>query len=290
MSGLLILLLIPAALPAASAPPATAIVLLTQSMPGQSAAIRQQLEQKVRERFPGKEIRWATLPLADPTLLPPGDQEQLPDLNQVLAELRGQGVSRVAVQSLAVMPGNPGEQELAALKPGAGLKIAVGKALISSLAARQRLLTALANTFTSRQEQAILLVGGGNRHPAATREYLALYTLMLAKFKGSNLYIGTSNALPEMQTALAGLKKSSANAVLIVPLPVFIDGPTPLPLSATLESCKAAVSALKSGKVEIFQEGLGTIDGVLAIYLDHLGAAVESLAPAKPAKGKRGRK
>ncbi len=288
MVGLL-WLMVPVALAAAPDPTSPAIVLLAQPALSQ-AAIRDQFAQKVRERFPGREILWAALPGLGSAPQASDAAEQLPDLAQVLTALQSRGVAQVALQSLAVLPGGDWEQRLADLTTQTGLKIAVGKPLLSSLVDRQRLLAGLAATFIHDKDQAVLLVGDGSRNPAALREYLALYTLLLAKFKESNLFFGTSNSLPKMNTALAALKKSPASAVTIVPLPAFADEPPPLPQLEALEAYRAALSVAKSATVQVYQKELGSVDGILAIYVDHLAAALDALAPKKPERKKKGKK
>lgn len=291
MVGLMGFVLNPAATAAAPGAASPAIVLATQPLPGSSAAIRDQLAQRARERFPGREIQWAALPGPDPALLSGEGQANLPELGQVLADLKSRNIPAAAIQPLAVVPGGHWEQQLSAARSTAGLKIALGQPLLSSLADRQRLLSALANTFTANnQDQAVLLVSSGGPNPVALRENLALYTLLLARFKGSNLFFGTVNSLPEMKTIIAGVKKSSANSVTIIPLPAFADGPVPSQQIEALGAYKNELAAAKAGSVQIFQEGLGSIDGILAIYVDHLADALNSLAPKKPAKQKKGRK
>jgi len=283
-------LLVPMELAAAVDPPPPAIVLLAQPTGGQAAALHEQFTRKVQERFPGREVLWAALPGTDSSPQPGNATAQHPDLAQVLATLQSRGITRVAVQSLAVLPDGDWEKQVADLQAQTGLKIAVGKPLLSSLTDRQRLLAALAAAFTNPQDQAVLLVGGGSQNPATLREYLALYTLLLAKFKGSNLFFGTSNSLPELKTALAALKKSPASNITIVPLPAFADGPLPLAQLEALEACTAALTAAKGPTVQVFQGGFGNIDGILAIYVDHLAATLEAFTPKKPERQKKGKK
>ncbi|MGQ9921297.1 MAG: sirohydrochlorin cobaltochelatase [Desulfobacca sp.] len=278
----------PGGLAAAPNPP-PAIILLAQPAGGPAAAPREQFTRKVRECFPGQEILWATLPGGSSTSQGGEATAPLPDLAQALAALKSRGVAQVAVQSLGVLPGGAWEQQVADLQAQTGLKIASGKPLLSSLADRQRLLTALAAAF-GRKDQAVLLVGGGSENPAALREYLALYTLLLAKFKGNNLFFGNSNSLPELKTALAAIKKSPAGSVIIVPLPDFADAPPSSPHAEALAAAKAELMAVKGPTVTVYQEGLGNIDGILAIYVDHLAAALEALTPRKPERKKKGKK
>ncbi len=269
----------------------TAIVLVTAAGDDGDQEIRRGLVHQLQQQFPGREIRWAALPDQEPVGALDSPQPPLPALSQVLAELKAQGVTQVVVQPLAVLPGGAWEGTLGDSRTVAGLKIAVGQPLLGSLADRRRLLTALAKAFTATdKDRAVLLAAfSGDKQPAVLREYLALYTLLLASFKGSNLYFGTSNSLPAMPTALAAVKKSPANSVVIVPLPAFIDSRR-LPPQEALAAYQADLAAAKSGTVQVFTAGLGRIEGISAIYVDHAAAALETLAPKKPAKKKADKK
>jgi|GEM_PF-4204646 len=268
--------------------PPPALVVVSQTPSEQGLAGRGTLDQQLRQRFPQKEYRWATL-AADP---PPAAAMAPPppaDLAQVLADLKNSGVNAVAIQPLALVPGS-WEQQLAAATADTGLKIAVGQPLLSSLRDRQRLIAALANTLSAGKNQSVLLIAEGSKTPATLREYLSLHTLLLGKGKEHRIFLGTVNSLPELKSALAAVQKAAADTVTIVPLPAFLDGPIPPSVLAAAAAAEEGLKAVKTGKVEIFQEGLGSIDGVAAIYADHLAAALETLAPKKPERKKRGKK
>ncbi len=272
--------------PVLATPVATAIVLITQAIPEPRANVRQALEAKLRQRFPGHEVRWAMLPGAE-TVPDPAAGMALP---QVLAELKDAGQTRLVVQTLSLLPGGAEEELVAQIHKSPGLKIAWGKPLLGSLPDRQRFLTALSQIFTPGKDQAVLILGAGSKNPAILREYLALYTLLLAKFKDKNLFLGTSQALPEIKTALAAVKKASVTNVTIVPLPDYLDRPASPQLLAAAAACQQELSGIVAGKIIVWQEDLGAHEGILSIYGDHVAAALETLAPKKPEKKKRGGK
>ena len=181
-------------------------------------------EDKVKERFPDHEIRWAYTSKIVREKLKEEQQRELPDLAQTLEDLKAKGVTQVAVQSLHVVPGEEWEKKVKICQETPGLKISLGKPLLSSLADRKRVLEALAKDFPADlKENAVLLVGHGSPSPAGTREYLSLYTLMLSKLRGKNVFFGTIEGQPPIKNALAALKKSSASKVTIVPF-MFVAG------------------------------------------------------------------
>lgn len=276
--------------PVLATPTGPAIVLVTQALPDSRANVREALEGKLRQRFPGHEVRWAVLPGSEAAPEPATGLPHPPPLPQVLVELKDAGQTRVVVQPLSLLPGVAEAELLAPVHKTPGLNIAWGKPLLGSLPDRQRFLTTLSQIFTPGKDQAVFIVGTGSKNPAILREYLALYTLLLAKFKDKNLFLGTSHALPEIKTALAAVKKASANNVTIVPLPDYLDKSASPQLLAAAAACQQELSGIVSGKITVWQEDLGAHDGILSIYGDHVAAALETLAPKKPERKKRGRK
>jgi sirohydrochlorin cobaltochelatase len=248
-------------------------------------------EDKVKERFPDHEIRWAYTSRIVREKLKEEQQRELPDLAQTLADLKAKGVTQVAVQSLHVVPGEEWQKKVVSYQDTPGLKVALGQPLLSSLADRQRVLQALAKDFpVDFKEHAILLVGHGSPSPAGTREYLSLYTLMLSKFKGKKVFFGVIEGQPEMKNALAGLKKSSASKVTVVPFMVVAGDHFENDIMGDKDSIKSELLAVKPYEIQAIDKGLGYNDGIIQVYLDHLAAALDTFVEKKKEKKKKGKK
>ena len=152
---------------AAAAAPKPAIVLVAFGTSTKAFETYKYFEDKVRERFPDHEIRWAYTSNIVREKLKEEQQRELPDLAQTLADLKAAGFTQVAVQSLHVVPGEEWEKTEKIAKETPGLKIALGKPLLSSLADRKKVLEALTKDIpVNSKETAILLVGHGSPSPA----------------------------------------------------------------------------------------------------------------------------
>jgi sirohydrochlorin cobaltochelatase len=248
---------------------------------------------KVKERFPDQEIHWAYTSRIVREKLKEEQQQELPDLAQTLADLKAKGVTRVAVQSLHVVPGEEWQEKVQSCQATPGLKIALGNPLLNSLTDRKRVLDALAKDFPADfKDHAVLLVGHGSPSPAGTREYLSLYTLMLSKFKGKNVFFGTISGQPEIKTALNALKRSAAGKVTIVPF-LFVAGDHFVNdiMGDKEGSIKSELLAAKPYEITAVDKGLGYNDGVIQVYLDHLAAALDTFVEKKKEpKKKKGKK
>jgi sirohydrochlorin cobaltochelatase len=131
-------------------------------------------------------------------------------------------------------------------------------------------------------------VGHGSPSPAGTREYLSLYTLILAKFRDKNIYFGTIEGQPPMKPALAALKKSPAGKITIVPL-LFVAGEHFINdiMGDKEGSIKSELLAAKPYEIQAIDKGLGYNDGIIPIYQDHLTEALHTFIEKKKEKKPR---
>jgi sirohydrochlorin cobaltochelatase len=265
-----------------------AIVLVAFGTSTKAFDTYKHFEDKVKERFPDHEIRWAYTSKIVREKLKEEQQRELPDLTQTLEDLKARGFTQVAVQSLHVVPGEEWEKKVKICQETPGLKIALGKPLLSSLADRKRLLDALAKDFPAdSKDHAVLLVGHGSPSPAGMREYLALYTLKLSKFRGKNVFFGVIEGQPPVKNALGALKKSTADKVTIVPM-MFVAGDHFVnDIIGDKDSIKSDLLAAKPYEIMAIDKGLGYNDGVIQVYLDHLAEALNTFAEKKKEKKTR---
>ncbi len=137
-------------------------------------------EQKVKERFPGYEIRWAFTSHKVRHKLAQEKGQQLNDLPTTLRELKAAGFTRVAIQSLHIVPGEEWDKKIVQVsREIPGLKVALGKPLLSSKQDQERVLQALAQTFPKDlKATAVVLVAHGSPSPEGTATYLAFNRLL----------------------------------------------------------------------------------------------------------------
>ncbi len=259
-----------------------AIVLAAFGTSTEAFATYQHIEEQVRERFPGYELRWAFTSRQVRSKVAREQGRELQDLGQALQALKAKGFSRVAIQAFHIVPGEEwAEKIVRESRKVPGMQVALGKPLLSSAADRERLLDVLAKTFPRDLKQnAVVLVGHGSPNPQGTAAYEGLAAALRLRFPGQNVFLGTVQGQPSREEALAAVKKSGASQVVLVPLllvagehanqDILGDGP---------ESWKSRL--LKQGvpQVQGVRRGRGYWDDVIRIYLDHLDEALRTLAP-----------
>ncbi len=240
-------------------------------------------EQKVQARFPDYEIRWAFTSRLVRQKLAQDKGKKLNDLPATLKALQAAGYTQVAVQSLHIVPGEEWEKKIVeASRELPGLKMALGKPLLSSKLDQERALQAVAQTFPpDLNHTAVVLVAHGSPSPEGTAAYLDFNRLLRSHYPQQNVFLGTVEGKPTRQETLEAVKKSGAATVVLMPF-LFVAGEHVAKdiLGAEPESWKSEL--LKQGRrVEGITQGLGYQDGIVDIYLDHLAQALKGLSGVK---------
>ena len=160
-----------------------------------------------------------------------------------------------------------------------GLKIALGKPLLSSKQDQERVLQTLARTFPQDlKNNAVVLVAHGSPSPEGTAAYLAFNRLLRSHYPNQNVFLGTVEGKPTKEETLEAVKKTSAVTVFLRPF-LFVAGEHVANdiLGDNPESWKSELLKQKAYRIEGIAKGLGYQDGIVAIYLTHLVQAMKSL-------------
>ena len=237
-------------------------------------------EQKVKERFPGNEIRWAFTSRKVRHKVAKEKGQQLNDLPTTLKALKDAGFSRVAIQSLHIVPGEEWDKKVVQVsREIPGLKVALGEPLLSSPEDQERVLQSLAQTFPKDlTATAVVLMAHGSPTPEGTATYVAFSRLLRARYPHQNVFLGTVGGKPGKEEAFAAVKQANPAAVVLMPF-MFVAGEHVAKdmLGDDPESWKSELLKQKAYRVEGVKKGLGYQDGIIAIYLDHLAQALKSL-------------
>jgi sirohydrochlorin cobaltochelatase len=276
---LIFMLSAPGALSAAStAKPA--IVLAAFGTSTKAFDTYSHFEQLAKARFPGYEIRWAFTSNKVRHKLAREKSRQLNDLSTTLRALKAAGFTRVAVQSLHIVPGEEWDKKVVQeSRKIPGLKVALGKPLLSSRRDQERVLEALAPTFPrDLQSTAVVLVAHGSPSPEGTATYLAFNRLVHARYPHQPVFLGTVGGKPTRTETLKAVQQSQATGVVLIPF-LFVAGEHVANdiLGDNPQSWKSELLKQRAYRLEGTTRGLGYLEGVVNIYLDHLDQALKSL-------------
>ena len=261
---------------AATAKPA--IVLAAFGTSTEAFETYNHFEQKVKARFPDYEIRWAFTSHKVRHKVAQEKGRKLNDLGTTLRELKAAGYTRLAIQSLHIVPGEEWEKKVVEESRNiSGLKIALGKPLLSSKEDQERVFQAVARTFPQDlKDTAVVLMAHGSPVPGGETAYLAFDRLLRSHYQ--NVFLGTVEGKPTKEEVFEAVKKANPATVVLMPF-MFVAGEHVAKdmLGDDPESWKSGLLKQKAYRIEGVKKGLGYLEGIVNIYLDHLAQALKSL-------------
>ncbi|MCK9375387.1 MAG: sirohydrochlorin cobaltochelatase [Syntrophobacterales bacterium] len=235
-------------------------------------------EEKVKARFPGYEIRWAFTSHKVRNKVAKEKGKQLNDLGTTLRELKAAGYARVVIQSLHIVPGEEWDKKVVQVsREIPGLKVALGKPLLSSPKDQERTLQVIAQTFPKdAKDTVVVLMAHGSPVPEGEKAYFAFDRLLRAHYP--NVFLGTVEEKPSKEEAFEAVKKANPNTVVLMPF-MFVAGEHVAKdmLGDDPESWKSELLKQKPYRIEGVKKGLGYQDRIIDIYLDHLAQALKGL-------------
>ena len=208
----------------------------------------------------------------------------IPNIEEGLGKLSGQGCKQVVVQSLQIVPGGEfhrlvslsREYEKKDADPEKKLKIAIGLPLLSGLEDCRRVSKNLPDLWNDIEpkKEAVLLAGHGTGHPAD-----AIYSQMAQVLKKDygQVLLGTIEGFPGLLEMIDELKATGVQKVRLRPFLLVagghaendISGPAPDSWKSTLE--RAGI------EVDFHLSALGEIEGIVQILKEHSLKALEEM-------------
>ncbi|MBQ8712088.1 MAG: sirohydrochlorin cobaltochelatase [Prevotella sp.] len=225
------------------------------------------INEKVRQAFPGKEVREAyTSRIVMKRLSERGVKKDTPV--DALLRLRGEGYTRVTVQPSFVIDGKEMDllrREVEQLRPFFD-SIAVGTPLLYGVEDCQRVCDILVSRHpaSAAKREHVLLVGHGTEGPAT-----ALYSqldYMLRAGGHANYHVATIEGYPTFDTVSAELRQQKCRRVTLVPL-LFVAGDH----ASNDISVEWKQELEKLGfQVSLAIEGLGEVPDIQNLYIEKI--------------------
>lgn len=238
------------------------------------------IDQKVKEAFPDKEVRWAyTSAKIRNKLKKQGQQIDSP--SEALAKMGSEGFTHIAVQSLHIIPGKEYEDlketvEAFRLIPKGAKSISLGKPLLYM----QEDFTTVTETLdsilvaTKKNNDAVLWMGHGTHHPSDMYYAAMQYHL----WEKSPLYfLATVEGFPGLSQVLPKLKTNKVKTVWLVPFMTVAGDHAQNDMTGNdPESWESQLK--KSGyEVKIIMKGLAEYDPIVNIWINHLKETIYEL-------------
>lgn len=266
---------------AASTPQAKpAIILAAFGTTTNAFPTYDKIDKQVKERFPGYEIRWAFTSKKVRQKVKEEQHKELQSLPEALHALKNEGYTKIAIQSFHLTPGKEWEEVVRQSREVTGIKVALGKPLLSSKADEIRVLNALSKEFPSDlKKNAVLLVGHGSPDPKAQAINKSFAQLLHSRYPGGKVFFGMVEfEKPGKEEVLQEIKRSGVASVKIIPfLLVAGDHVQNDILGSDPESWKSEMLKMGNYQINGVRQGLGEQKKIVDIYLEHLAQAMQNL-------------
>ena len=249
----------------------TAIVLTAFGTATDASATYAFIEKYFRRHFPSCAIVWAfTSQRLRRVMSARGVQWRSPA--ETLTDLHRRGYRRAVVQSLHIVPGQEYEKAVAAAAT-APLPTAVGLPLLACADDCRRTVGALRDLMPPADDRAVVLAGHGTRHPVGAAQYKA-FTDCLREHCGPAVHLCMVEGEPRWSTVHAALCARGIRSVLFIPF-MLVAGEHIMRdvLGAAAESWRSSLDGIA---VEALPRGIGFNEKILAVYADHLRAALHA--------------
>jgi sirohydrochlorin cobaltochelatase len=204
-----------------------------------------------------------------------------------LEELSGEGIGRVVVQSLQIVPGGEFHQiaswamDQKRRMPDPSC-LEIGLPLLSGLQ-DCRMVSSLIPAFLGEKahhhspekgamKEAVILVGHGTGHPAD-----ALYSLLhqIIRMEHGSVFLGTIDGYHGIDGLLAELRVSGAKVVRLLPFLLVAGGHAENDIFGTGSSSWKSILEKEGYEVMADRRGLGDREEAVSLFLEHTRNALE---------------
>lgn len=250
------------------------ILLVAFGSSEESAQISfENIDKKVKTAYPEIPVKWAyTSHIIRKKL---ADQGKLLDSPEVaLATMVDEGYTHVAVQSLHTIVGaeyHDLRKVVGSFQSMGGFEsVILGYPLMATQKDMERTVDAILTTIPKerKKEEAVVLMGHGTHHPANAFYAALMFQLQL---KDPNVYIGTVEGYPDLDTVLGLLKKNKVKKAYLLPfMSVAGDHAKNDMAGDDDDSWKSIITKTGIECIPVLK-GTAEFDQFVDIWIDHLG-------------------
>lgn len=237
------------------------------------------IERAVAAAFPGYEVRRAFTSQIIVDILKERDNLKIDNMEEALARLMQDGVKTLVVQPTHVMSGYEYDEMMARIDRYRDRfdSVAVGTPLLSSDEDYQRVVRALMEETGCCQQSgtAVVFMGHGTEH-AANAAYARLQKAFTKAAAGRYL-VGTVEAVPSLDDVIAAARKGGYTKVVLEPLMVVAGDHANNDMAGEKDGSWKTAFEAAGFEVQPVLKGLGEIEAIRQIYVDHAQCAIDTL-------------
>ena len=232
------------------------------------------IDKKVKEVYPDIPVKWAfTSHIIRKKLEKQGKQLDSPEV--ALAKMLDQGFTHVAVQSLHTISGaeyHDLRRTVGAFKLMGGFEsIILGYPLLATQKDMEQVVAAILSAIPKerKKDEGVVLMGHGTHHPANAFYAALMFQLQM---QDPNIFIGTVEGYPALDTVLALLKKNNIKKIYLMPFMSVAGDHAKNDMAGDDEDSWKTLILKESIECVPILKGTAEYDAFVDIWVDHVGA------------------
>jgi len=251
-----------------------AILLVAFGSSEESAQVSfENIDKSVKKAYPDIPVRWAyTSHIIRKKLVSQGKLLDSPEV--ALAKMVDEGFTHVAVQSLHTIAGaeyHDLRRIVGSFKTMGGFEsIILGYPMLATQKDMARTVEAILATIPKerKKDEAVVLMGHGTHHPANAFYAALMFQLQL---KDPNIYLGTVEGYPDLDTILTLLKKNKVQKAYLIPFMSVAGDHAKNDMAGDEDDSWKSIITKAGIKCVPVLKGTAEFDQFIDIWVDHLG-------------------
>ena len=204
------------------------------------------------------------------------DGIEIDNVTEAIEKIYVEGYGEVLIQPLHVINGAEYDDLVAELAPYAEkfAKFSIGHPILTSYDDYVAVVETVSAKMPELSEnEAVVFMGHGTHHDANSA-YAALDYIF--KDEGyANVYVGTVEGFPTLETVMKNLETDGIERVTLMPLMVVAGDHAQNDMAGDEDDSWKVILKGKGYEVDILLVGLGEMEGIHQLYIDHALAALE---------------
>lgn len=236
------------------------------------------VEKAIQDAYPDYEVRRAFTSQIIIDKLKKRDNLQIDNVTEAMERLVADGVGTVICQPTHIMNGLEYDDMMREVGAFADHfeTLRFGKPLLTSTQDYKDIVAAITKEIPVPDDSVLVMMGHGTEH-FANATYAAL-SYHLVDNGIQNVFIGTVEGYPDLEDTLKNVKAAGVSKVILTPLMVVAGDHANNDMAGDEEGSWKTRFKAEGYEVEPLLKGLGEYESIQALYVAHVGAAINEEA------------
>ncbi|HIX63075.1 MAG TPA: sirohydrochlorin cobaltochelatase [Candidatus Mediterraneibacter colneyensis] len=195
-------------------------------------------------------------------------------VEEALRRMASDGIEDVVVQPTHIINGIENDRMMEDLMENLSLfqRIRVGKPLLSSVEDYKKSIHAVMSEVELQDDEMLVFMGHGTDHHANSAYPTLEYTFHALGY--NQVLVGTVESFPELKNVMAKLEIAEKKNVALMPFMLVAGDHARNDMAGEDDSWKSELEDA-GYKVRVIMRGLGELEGIRRIFLEHIEEAME---------------